>query len=246
MISVIVPTLNEADNIERLLAELDRETEQHEVIVVDGGGTDGTAEKARRAGAHVIEAAGGRGGQIAAGLKEARGDIFFMLHADCRFPKGGLAEIRSALEADAQAIGGNFRLIFNGGTAFSEWITEFYAGIRERGFYYGDSGIFVRRSVYEVIGGLKPLAVMEDYDFVRRMEAYGRTLCIKEPPLVTSIRRFRGRRRRWIVMGWLAIHALYYLGIPGRWLAGLYDSARRRERQGDPILGRRSRRKSAS
>lgn len=75
---------------------------------------------------------------------------------------------------------------------------------------------------------MEPIALMEDYDFVRRLERFGRTACIAETPLLTSSRRFRGRRPAGIVAGWLAVHALFYLGVPPAWLAWGYDSARRR------------------
>ncbi len=74
-------------------------------------------------------------------------------------------------------------------------LDDFYARIRAKGVYYGDSGVFVRRSAYQALGGIPRLALMEDYDFNRRLERLGATLCIDEPPLVTSSRRFEGRRK---------------------------------------------------
>ena len=88
--------------------------------------------------------------------------------------------------------------------------------------YYGDSGIFVRRDIYERIGGIRPIALMEDYDFVRRLEKVGPTLCIDDPPLITSSRKFQGRRRFAIVTGWIWIHALWYLGVSPDRLARMY------------------------
>jgi hypothetical protein len=97
------------------------------------------------------------------------------------------------LLANPKIIGGNFRLIFDGDTPFSRWLTEFYAWIRSVGLYYCDSGIFVRRSVYEDLGGFRPISVMEDLEFVSRLERFGWTCCIKDPPLITSSRRFERR-----------------------------------------------------
>jgi hypothetical protein len=74
---------------------------------------------------------------------------------------------------------------------------------------------------------MRPVALMEDYDFTRRLERYGPTCCIEDPPVVTSSRRFRGRRPVAIVWGWLNIHALYHLGVSPDRLARLYDSQRR-------------------
>lgn len=228
MISIVIPTLNEAGALPGLLAALARETTDHEVIVVDGGSTDGTATLARRAGARVLESRPGRGLQLRAGAAVAQGDVLLFLHADTGFPAGGLAAIEDALARAPVALGGNFRLIFDGDSEFAQWLTGFYARIRARGIYYGDSGIFVRRAAYRALGSMPARALMEDYAFVRRMETLGETVCIETPPLVTSSRRFAGRRKARIVAGWLAIHTLYYLRVPGTLLAWLYNSRRRR------------------
>ena len=100
------------------------------------------------------------------------------------------------LASNPKLIGGNFRLIFDGDTSFSRWLTKVSAWLRPLGIYYGDSGIFVRRTIYEALGGFRPIALMEDLDFVRRLERFGETCCIEDPPLITSSRRFDGRRRR--------------------------------------------------
>ncbi|MCP5366894.1 MAG: TIGR04283 family arsenosugar biosynthesis glycosyltransferase [Hyphomicrobiales bacterium] len=230
MISVIIPVLNEAPRLPGLLAALAAEAEPHEVLVVDGGSDDDSAGIARRSGtARVLAAARGRGPQLAAGAAAARGAVLLFLHADSRFPRGGLAAVARALERAPAAPGGNFRLLFDGDDPFSRWLEGFYAAIRARGFYYGDSGIFVRRTVLAALGGIRPLALMEDYDLARRLERAGPTLCIGEPPLVTSSRRFHGRTRAAIVAGWLRIHALHHLRLSDRLLARLYDSERRGE-----------------
>ena len=228
MISVIIPTLNEARNLPGLLKALRGEALAHEVLVVDAYSLDGTAAQARDLGARVVMSDPGRGRQIHEGARHARGGILLFLHADSGFPRGGLTAVDRALAASPNAPGGNFRLLFDGDDGFSRWLEGFYAWIRARGVYYGDSGIFVRRDVYQDLGGIRPLALMEDYDFVRRLQRAGETLCIGEPPLITSSRRFRGRRPAMIVIGWLWIHALFLLGVPPDRLARLYDSERRR------------------
>ncbi|NQU71963.1 MAG: glycosyltransferase [Rhodospirillales bacterium] len=226
-VSVIIPTLNEHDNLTRLLTELGGEAnETDEIIVVDGGSTDGTIDIAEQAACRLLTAPRGRGQQLARGANDATGEILFFLHADCRLPAGGLGEIRKRITADPDIVGGNFRLLFDGDTKFDRWLNGFYAWNRRRGIYYGDSGIFVRRDAYQRLGGIKPIALMEDYDFVRRMERAGKTICIEHPPLVTSSRRFLGRRPPAIVLGWLKIHALYHLGVTPDRLARIYDRGR--------------------
>jgi hypothetical protein len=130
----------------------------------------------------------------------------FFLHADSMLLPGALNRINEMLSANAEIIGGNFRLVFDGDTPFSRWLTGLYAWIRSIALYYGDSGIFVRRSVYEALGGFRPLPLMEDLDFVRRLERFGRTYCITDPPLITSSRRFERRHPLQIVYGWIRLH----------------------------------------
>jgi rSAM/selenodomain-associated transferase 2 len=225
MISVIIPTLNEEKNLPALLSRLCEEGHDitgYEIIVVDGGSTDATVRVAREHGARMLTSPPGRGIQLCHGADAASGTIFLFLHADSIFPRGGLKRIEEALAETPHLIGGNFRLLFDGATPFSRWLIGFYAGIRRIGLYYGDSGIFVRRSAYEAIGGIRPIALMEDLDFVRRMERLGKTCCIIDPPLITSSRRFSGRRAPAIVSGWLKLHALFYLGISPDRLAAIY------------------------
>ena len=228
MISVVIPTLNEADRLPRLLATLRAESPAPEIIVADGGSDDDSVAVARGHGVLVVRSGGGRGRQIRDAMHHAAGDVVLFLHADSEFPSGGLRRIEQRLAAAPEVVGGNFRLLFDGDTPFSRWLTGFYAWIRARGLYYGDSGIFVRRSVYQAIGGIRPIALMEDYDFTRRLERAGPTCCIEAPPLVTSSRRFEGRRPAAIVLGWLEIHALFHLGVPPRLLARRYEAQRRR------------------
>jgi len=223
MISIVIPTRDEAANLARLLPQLAAEDEAHEVLVVDAGSADGTAAIADAHGAVVLHGPPSRGQQLRAGATRARGDVLWFLHADCRVAPGSLAAIRRALAGDPRLVGGNFRLSFDGEDRFSRWLDGFYAWIRRNGFYYGDSGIFVRTAAYHRLGGMPALALMEDYAFVRRLEAAGPTICIAEPALVTSSRRFAGRRPAGIVAGWLLIHALYHLGVGPERLAWIYD-----------------------
>jgi rSAM/selenodomain-associated transferase 2 len=226
MISVVIPTLNEARRLPGLLATLARQAAPAETIVVDGGSADGTPALAAKAGATVLRVPAGRGGQLRAGAEAASGKVLLFLHADSVFPEDGLTQLAETLAARPEVVGGNFHVVFDGGDRFSRWLTGFYAWFRRHGLYYGDSGIFVRRAVYDRLGGIRPLALMEDYEFSRRLERAGPTCCL-DGPLITSSRRFRGRHPVAIVAGWLWLHALYHLGVPPERLARIYRSARR-------------------
>jgi rSAM/selenodomain-associated transferase 2 len=221
MISVIIPTQDEATYLGPLLRALRAEDVPAEIVIADGGSRDRTVAVARAEGATVVRSSPGRGQQLRAGAAAARGDVLLFLHTDPVFPAGGLATIERALAAP-HVVGGNFRLVFDGTRSFSRRLTRVYNWMRCRGLYYGDSGIFVRRRVYDAIGGFRPFAVMEDYDFVGRLERCGETCRIDAPPLITSSRKFAGRRGWRIVCGWLVIHALFHLGVAPDRLARLY------------------------
>lgn len=226
-LSFVIATLNEAVRIVSAIGAARRTDPDAEIIVADGGSDDGTRDLASAFGARVLTAPRGRGPQLAAGAAAAGGDVLVFLHADtCLPPEAGQA-LRRAL-ADPAVIGGNFRVLFDGGSDFADWLTGFYAWFRRKGLYYGDSVMFLRRSVYHELGGFRPLALMEDYDLSRRMEQRGGTVCIMEPPVVTSARRFEDRRPAAIFCQWLLMHALYFLHLPSHHLARLYDSERQR------------------
>ncbi|WP_291295717.1 TIGR04283 family arsenosugar biosynthesis glycosyltransferase [Elioraea sp.] len=230
MISVVIPALNEAARLPGLLAQLRADAPLHEILVSDGGSVDDTAAVAAANGARCIGGTPGRGVQLARGIAASRGSVVLMLHADSRFPHGGLAAIEAALSARPEAQGGNFRLLFDGDDPFSRWLEGFYARLRRHGVYYGDSGIFIRRSALDAIGGIRPIALMEDFDLARRMERAGPTVTIAQPALTTSSRRFVGRGPRAIVTGWIRLHLLHALGVSPDQLARIYDSARERVR----------------
>lgn len=221
-VSVIVPTLDEAERLPSLVAAVRREPELREIIIADGGSGDGTPLLARALGAALVTSECGRGVQLHTGAARASGEILLFLHADSVFPSGGLATICAALDRDPRVPGGNFLTVFDGDSSFARWLTGFYAWLRRFALYYGDSGIYVRRSVYERIGGFKPLPLMEDYDFVRRLERAGPTIRIDDPPLVTSSRKFAGRRPVAIFCGWSLLHVLYWLGVSPQRLVRIY------------------------
>lgn len=222
-ISVIIPTLNEAQSLPAALAAVAGRNTPSDIIVCDGGSTDETLDVARRYGATVVSSQRGRGQQLHAGAARATGDILLFLHADTVLAPGALHAVRTAL-ADPSLGGGNFRVLFDGPSAFACWLTGFYAWLRRNGLYYGDSVVFIRRSVFDTIGGIRPIALMEDYDLTRRLERHGPTICIDDPPVVTSSRRFDGRRPWRIFTQWLVIHALYHARVSPDRLAKLYRS----------------------
>jgi len=226
MISIIIPTLDEEKNIVSLLADINAQEHPYETIVSDGGSQDSTIAIAEKFGARIVSGTAGRGGQLRRAATIARGDVLFFLHADSKLDPDSLAAIRGALCAQPDLVGGNFDLIFDGEDGFSQWLTNFYRWFRSKGLYYGDSGIFVRRTTYDQIGGIPEWPLMEDYRFTRLMEDVGPTICLRSPPLRTSSRRFHGRHPVSIFCGWCWIHMLYYLNVSPAYMARRYYKRR--------------------
>lgn len=221
-ISVVIPTLNE----QPVLAERLSETRGAgiERIVVDGGSSDGTVVLARECGAErVLVCEAGRGRQLEAGLRVARGDVVLFLHADTRLTPAWASAVRGAL-ADPGVAGGAFRLRFDAEGAGFRWV-ELWAGLRARvlGLPYGDQALFARRSVLEASGGIAQVPIFEDLDLARTVRRAGRLALLSEPA-VTSARRYREHGAgRVAVRNSLAL-AAYLLGLDrervARWYTG--------------------------
>ncbi|HYH86262.1 MAG TPA: TIGR04283 family arsenosugar biosynthesis glycosyltransferase [Pyrinomonadaceae bacterium] len=220
-LSIIIPALNEAHSIGATLDAVRALRGSVEVIVVDGGSVDATVEISCGRGARVVECGRGRGLQMHAGACAARGQVFWFLHADT-FPPHGAAEMIAEALSDARVVGGNFRVLFGGGRAAARFLTWLYPRLRMLGLCYGDSGIFVRREIYERIGGFKPFPIFEDLDLVRRLRRAGRMAHVRAT-VVTSSRRFEGRSFALTFARWSVLQTLYWLGVHPRRLGRMYE-----------------------
>ena len=224
-VSIIVPTLDEAATVGATLGALKGLGDAAELIVVDGGSRDDTCAIARACGAHVVTGERGRGAQMHAGAKVARGDALWFLHADTAPPADALAQIATALAHDAAAVGGNFRIRFDGTDSAARFLTWLYPRLRRLGLCYGDSGFFVRREVYTQVGGFQAFPIFEDLDLLRRLRRRGRFLHL-DATVVTSARRFAGRSFALTFARWSILQGLYWLGVHPRTLARLYAPIR--------------------
>jgi len=188
-ISVIIPALNEALGILSCLNSVKMQQGEFELIVADGGSSDGTVEVVQPH-ARVIHSPQGRAIQMNSGARQATGDVFLFLHADSCLPPGGFPLLEKAL-ADPQIVGGTFMLRFNSPRPLLRLIA-FFTRFKFRYFHYGDQGIFVRRPVFEHLKGFPEISFMEDVDFLRRLHKTGRVILLKQP-ITTSARRFLER-----------------------------------------------------
>ena len=221
-VSVIIPVLNEESTIENLLTQA-WVANADEIIVADGGSTDRTLALASPH-AKVICAAAGRGPQMNAAARVASGDILFFLHADVILKPGAVEAVRRAFE-DPAVVGGCLDVVFTGGDWVSRLFTWGYHHRRIFRIIYGDSGIFCRRDVFEQMDGYKNIAIMEDYEFARRLWKQGRMALLAEP-IYVSDRRWRkaGLVRTWMV--WTVIQTLFSLGYPPAKLGRFYSVIR--------------------
>lgn len=223
-LAVIVPTLDEAENLRRLLPELAATAGIDQVVVSDGGSADGSAAVARQLGARVVEGPPGRGGQLHRGALAADAEALLFLHADTRLPPGAPELVRRALAAGAG--GGAFLLRFAPrppllalGERLVAWRT------RLTRLPLGDQAHFVTREAYEAIGGYRDWPILEDLDFARRLGRYGPTALI-EAPVTTAARRYLAggivatAARNWLIWG------LFAAGVSPARLARLYRHVR--------------------
>jgi rSAM/selenodomain-associated transferase 2 len=226
LVSVVVPVLDEERELPRLLHHLAGLPGRFEVLVVDGGSSDSSAELAAAHPSHprLLATASGRARQLAAGAAAASGEILLFLHADTRLPASAHASLAAAL-SDFRVVGGNFKLRFDGDDRFARLLSAWYAVQRRAGVYYGDSALWVRPAVFSAVGGFRALPIMEDYDFVRRLERAGSTACLPGPA-VTSGRRWRAFGVGRTVLSWVVIRWLWIAGVPAGRLAALYPHAR--------------------
>ncbi|MGH9846990.1 MAG: TIGR04283 family arsenosugar biosynthesis glycosyltransferase [Blastocatellia bacterium] len=223
LISIIIPTFNEAATIRDLAASLAGLRGQFEVVVADGGSGDETVATANQCGIRVIQSNRGRGRQMNAGARAATGGVLLFLHADTRLPADALERVE-ALFADPAVCGGNFSLIFDGRAWESRALTVIYPFLRLGGMCYGDSAIFVRRDVFERLGGYRDYPIFEDCDFYRRLRRAGRFVRLPQCA-TTSSRRFEGRFIRTFAL-WSLMQILYWLGVHPDRLDQLYKPLR--------------------
>jgi rSAM/selenodomain-associated transferase 2 len=227
-ITIVMPALNEAEALDRSLRAALAAAD--EVVVSDGGSTDGTPEIARRLGARVVSGPPGRGGQLTRGARAARApdgdpaDVLLFLHADTLLPPEAGPAVRAA--AAAGAVGGAFRVRFDVDRPLlrlGAWLINLRT--RLTGLPLGDQAQFVRRDVFERMEGFRDWPILEDLDLAMRLKREGKTVLLGDrvdERVTTAARRFvRLGIVRTVATNWL-IWTLFALGVSPHRLVRLY------------------------
>jgi rSAM/selenodomain-associated transferase 2 len=226
-ISVVIPVYREK-GISALLDDLlrriesDRAIGETEIAVVDGAPEADTLARIAEKPVTRLSSPPGRGVQLNCGARATGGDVLLFLHADTILPENAFGLIRLALH-DTDIAGGAFSLSYEPRTPGLSFITTL-ANLRSRRTRvpYGDQAIFVRRRVFEEIGGFLPIPIMEDLEFMTRLRKEGHRIRILDMPVRTSARRQLHEGIVRCTLRNLCLRLLYHCGVPPGILAGLY------------------------
>ena len=219
-LSIIVPVFNEASLIRPFLQHLRERAPEAEIIVADGGSSDGTDRLAAGFCDQLVESDRGRGRQMNTGARAAGGEILWFVHVDAQLPSQCLDEIGQIMD-DPTVVGGYFRIRLPRGLIYR--LTDsfaHYAGILLR-MRCGDHGIFCRRTAFLDIGGFPDVPLMEDVDFFRRLHRCGRVQ-YSERRILVSPRRYEAVGRTRLTLAYGVIATLYVFGTPLSILARIY------------------------
>ena len=225
-ISVIIPVLNEETTIENTLQHVKVLDGDKEIIVVDGGSEDKTCQLANNVADRVVTTSSGRGHQMNIGSALDEGEVLFFLHSDSWLEAEALEAIERVMR-DSEVIGGCLSLQIDDDSLplrFISWSSNLRAKYLK--IMFGDQGIFVRRSVFEEVGGYPEIELMEDWEFSQQLAKQKGKLKVLPQKIYTSARRWE-QDGVWSTI-WLMhkIKLLYMLGVEPKKLREIYRDAR--------------------
>jgi rSAM/selenodomain-associated transferase 2 len=223
-VSVVVPCLNERAVLPRTLRRLRRLMPDAELVVADGGSTDGSADLVSDL-AHVVRAPCGRGAQLNSGAAVASGEVLLFVHADARLRGDPRPElVRALARKDCAAVYFTQRIAARG--ALYRCIEQAaHTRARRLGWILGDLGLAVRRELFLAVGGFPADPLFEDLGISRRLRRHGKFVRSAMPLLVSARRWQRRGVLRTTLRNW-SLTLGYYLGVPAHRLAAHYRAVR--------------------
>lgn len=210
-ISIIVPTLNEENAASELIDNLEKFADEAEVIIVDGGSDDDTVALLEPH-FRVLSTHAGRAHQLNFGADKTSGNVLLFLHADSRLPDNAISEINRLMK---DYNWGCFGIRFDSKLPLMK-ICSFISNNRVRGsrkVVFGDQGIFIKRELFNKIGGFPDIPIMEDYQFSLTLKEMGELIGLASKRITTSDRRFKSGGRLKIMWKMNRWRAAYRAGV---------------------------------
>jgi len=223
-VAVVVPVFNEERVLPSLVEQLQR-LNVDEIVIVDGGSSDGSLDLLQQSGLRWITSEPGRALQMNAGSRVSSSEILLFIHADTVIDSSQISKLRDAM-SDVAVAGGRFDVQLSG-NRFSFQVIAWFINLRSRlsRINSGDQCQFVRRSVFDQLGGFPDQPLMEDIEFSKRLKRVGRVICLRDR-VTTSSRRWENNgvvRTVWLM--W-KLRLLYWSGVSPEKLAHIYRDAR--------------------
>ena len=222
-ISMIIPIYNESSTIDAMLNQLDALPGDWEILFADGGSSDDTLEKI---GSRypVLRCPKGRANQMNFAADRATSDVLWFVHCDSRIPMDAHSQIAAAMEAGAKW--GCFHIGFDYRGPFMGCNTYLSNRRARKGIAFGDQGIWIRRDLFENVGGFPALPIMEDYEFSLQLGRAKVPIAQLPGRIITSGRRYRGRFPLLTMWQMFYLRCLYRRGVDIQEIARRYKDIR--------------------
>lgn len=222
-ISMILPVYNESKTIEKMLTQLNDLPGDWEILFADGGSQDNTIEKIGTQ-YRVLKSPKGRANQMNHGAANASSEILWFVHCDSGLPKDAHEQISRAIEAGA--LWGCFHIGFDYNGPFMGCNTYFSNRRARKGIAFGDQGIWVKKDIFDAMGGFPDLPIMEDYEFSLRMQKQNLPICQLPGRIITSGRRYEKRFPLITMWQMFYLRCLYRQGMDIQEIAKRYKDIR--------------------